>query len=273
MRNMKKIIIILFLILLFTGNSLAATPCNDANNQGCFLMEDTGNESNQSVNSSDVLVETGGTIPRDTGDFKFGLSSRDFELGDIEDLQQADGLSTDIFGADQQLTVMAWIKLESVGTNMSVISKYRASGNQRQYALWVTSSQKANFFMSDSVADGEGVVEIVGDTTLSVDTWYHIAGVYDDVDLKVYINGISDATPVANTAGIFNGSEPFHVGQHGAGTNFDGLIDDVGIFDTAYTQSEIQAVIDYGLNGEAPPATIGVVLRDVTLRDITIIGK
>jgi len=253
---MRKILIsLLYLSLVFINSAFSAIPCNDANNQACFLMEDTGTESNESINSSDGVTESGGTIPRNTTDFKFGTSSRDFELGDTEYLVQNDGLSTDISGADQAMSIVAWIKFESAPAAMGIVSKYDGGTSNRQYAMYVNADQKIEFFKSDTSASGVGFDTIVGDTVLSTNTWYHVAGVYDDTDMRVYVDGDVDSTPLAESGGIYNGSFEFRIGRHGNALYFDGLLDDVGIFDKALTESEIEDIITYGLASEAPGIT------------------
>ena len=43
--------------------------------------------------------------------------------------------------------------------------------------------------------------QINGNTALSANIWYHITCVWDGANLYVYLNGVSNATPVAKKTG------------------------------------------------------------------------
>ena len=252
---------ILFLLLL-SSPALATNWCNDANNQACFLMEDATTESNESTNSSDGLtVSSGDTIEQSTTK-KFGTYSRDFELSDGDYLYQADGLSTDISGANQQVTVCAWARLESdTNVYMVIAGKYDyGSGNVQYYLNLDTANNRMMFAVS---ATGSTTVSTKGDSQIEIETWYHFCGVYDDVTIEVYLDGSNDQnTPTAHTTGIYDGTSGFAVGTYfntypTPRRFFDGLIDDVGVFDIALDSTDIDDITTNGLYeataGGAPP--------------------
>jgi len=103
---------------------------------------------------------------------------------------------------------------------------------------------------------GEG--NIVGNTTMNDGEWHHVALTVKDAatiaypDVKLWLNGIDDT---ANTSDpdAFNlaAENPVRIGSRPSNGDrfFNGLIDDVRIFDHELTQAEIQATA--GL----PPAT------------------
>jgi VanZ family protein len=88
-----------------------------------------------------------------------------------------------------------------------------------------------------------------GRTPLVLNTWYHIAGVYDAQakTLDVYLNGRQDDGPLA---GVVTGMQhpsraAVFVGRRAdaKGFEFTGFIDDVRIYSLALTQNEIEAVM------------------------------
>ena len=56
-------------------------------------------------------------------------------------------------------------------------------------------------------SDGTTLTSAIGSTVLMEDFWYHVAMVYDDTDIRLYVNGVLDANgsdnPKAYTAGIY----------------------------------------------------------------------
>ena len=88
--------------------------------------------------------------------------------------------------------------------------------------------------------------------------WQHIACVANDVDIRVYIDGLLDCTPGAHTTGVSDEAEAFQVGMDRGVTmasEFDGLIDEVAVFATndgsggALTASEVLDIKTNGLDG------------------------
>jgi len=87
-------------------------------------------------------------------------------------------------------------------------------------------------------------------STLSASTWYHIAFVHDGTDVTLYLNGSSQGTKTgANTANnTFKGNN-LVIGRYNSlpGTyNWNGLIDEVSLFDSALSASDITAMYNSG---------------------------
>ena len=92
--------------------------------------------------------------------------------------------------------------------------------------------------------DGAGWYAI-GSGKLKSKTWYHLAATFDGKTLKFYKNG-KLAGEKNSTIGA--GNADTFIGAHPIPTNFfQGVIDDVAIFDDALTTEEIQNIVDRGL--------------------------
>jgi Concanavalin A-like lectin/glucanases superfamily len=78
-------------------------------------------------------------------------------------------------------------------------------------------------------------------TSLPVGAWSHLAVTYDGAELRLYINGaLVASTP--ETGDISQTTEPLSIGGNGPyGEYFEGLIDEVRIYNRALGPSEIQA--------------------------------
>jgi hypothetical protein len=87
-------------------------------------------------------------------------------------------------------------------------------------------------------------------------TWYHIAYVVTGTGYTIYVNGISvgSGTYAAGTPLLFDANHDIQIGATGfPGELFNGLIDDVRVYDTALSQSEVLALT-------VPPGGSGVPL-------------
>lgn len=246
---MKNIIFIIIFILIsspvFAQTDFCAT---DSDILGCWLMEDTGNETDTSGVAGDG-VETGGTIPRDSSK-QVGSWSRDFEAGDTEWLQVNDGAWSTIGGANGMVSFGGWVNLESLGSTRYVMAKYTYSGSQYEYRMFIGSDNIATCAINDN---GGTNFSSKATTVFSSSTWYHVMCVYDDVDVRIYINGTLEGTPTASTNGLAGTSSAWCIGVEscnaGPTNYFDGLIDDVCLFKDGLTSSEVTEIYTYGCDG------------------------
>ena len=88
--------------------------------------------------------------------------------------------------------------------------------------------------------------------SISAETWYHLALVYDGTNLIVYING-TEAGSTAASGQITNEFVPLYVGRLVfQTTNFDldGQADEVGLWSLALTSEQIQDYMYADLTGE-----------------------
>jgi hypothetical protein len=78
--------------------------------------------------------------------------------------------------------------------------------------------------------------------------WYHVAATHDGTTLKLYVNGnIADTDPAAgyvrtNTYPVAFGKASY--GTTYAGEYFDGILDEVCIYNRALTDAEIQCLYE-----------------------------
>lgn len=75
-------------------------------------------------------------------------------------------------------------------------------------------------------------------TALNANTWYHVAATYDGSAMKLYINGILDASKAQT--GSVNSNGAFNVGYlYNTSRNFNGKVDEVRVWKRALSQTEI----------------------------------
>ena len=95
------------------------------------------------------------------------------------------------------------------------------------------------------INDGSGLKNVSAPGSVSLNTWTHVAGVWDGSTLKIYINGILQGTTTNVTGSSFvTLSNSFAVGFSYAGAPdeaFTGSIDEIRIWSTARTQTQIDS--------------------------------
>jgi hypothetical protein len=88
---------------------------------------------------------------------------------------------------------------------------------------------------------GSNAGGITGSTNLQTGQWYHIVAMYTTTQTKLYVNGVSDATPVDYSSATIDIVNGIVIGKEDDGTSFyfTGKIDDLAIFDRTLTDAEI----------------------------------
>lgn len=232
----------------------------DPNCQGAWFMNGatSANELDRSGNANTLTVH-GGTPSSTTVPTGYSGKSRSFDgASEYFSRAEADLVGLDINGADCKLSIVVWIRVTLVpalGGVVGIVSKHDAPGNQRQYIVEVVgtgSSQFkiASYLSKDSTTGGTPSLETDSTTTTyAANTWYHIALVYNDVDVRIYVNGVLDCTPNAKTNGIYNGTADFLIGSTVASQYFAGQIDEVAVFDRELSATEVLDIYTNGISG------------------------
>jgi hypothetical protein len=247
-----------FPVLLAEGNFLAEAFSNsqgkeiftnalysDANLQGYWRLESDGTD--ETSNNNDL---TGVNTPtHSTGKFGNGV---DLEASSSQYYSIADASQTglDITG---DISISAWIKLgqlpSTVGANFSIVTKDN-TGVDRSYDWNILSASNKMRFFYCSETDGSPNTFCDANYVFGADDlgkWMHVAVVVDVSSATVifYMNGVVVSTTYVsqNATSIANSATDFIIGARKesdvvAGF-FDGVIDDVAIWDRALTDEEV----------------------------------
>ncbi|NUM37327.1 MAG: LamG domain-containing protein [Candidatus Brocadiae bacterium] len=115
----------------------------------------------------------------------------------------------------------------------------KGSSSQRNYGLWY--NPVYNYFLFQIYDTPRGVYgDAIITKGISMNQWYHIAGVYDGSTMKLYVNGnLEQSIAFSATPGIT--SDNLTLGYAGYHTTHIGLIDDVALFNTALSGSDVLA--------------------------------
>ena len=96
---------------------------------------------------------------------------------------------------------------------------------------------------------------VVGPTANPINVWTHVSLTYDGFALRLYVNGTQVATNNA-TGAIQSTTNPLWIGGNSPyGEYFQGLIDEVRVYNRALTQTDIQADMNTSIVPTAPDST------------------
>ncbi len=138
-------------------------------------------------------------------------------------------------------TVAAWIKLDTWGENgfgRIMCHRWYVSGNSYGFD-WIarTATRSFGFQIFNGVLScGVGPAP----DSLSLNTWYHVAVVWNGTNMISYVNG-SQGTVSLQTTAIGNPSVDLFIGRstETPSYDFDGIIDDVRFYDKALSADEV----------------------------------
>ncbi len=155
-------------------------------------------------------------------------------------------------------TLCLWASADSTSGYASAVTSRDDDGSSVSgYILYNDSAGRWNFWTGGGGAPGTWP-QLPG-PPVQVGSWTHLALQYDAASqtMRLYVNGA-----LANSAagaGLYapNGpqSEDLHIGSgadNGGSFYFDGLIDDVALWDEALSAAEIQGVMNDGVPGGPP---------------------
>jgi hypothetical protein len=148
-------------------------------------------------------------------------------------------------------TVSAWIKTDSLVSN-NAIAAYRHNIDANPVLFQIDHLNKdIRLTVRD---DAHNTAQAVYANVLATNTWYHIAGVRKENNVDVYVNGIS-GIPGSETLGAIN-PDNLKIGAlqfagNPPSNHFDGIIDDVIIFDRALSAEEIWEIYREGMGKKA----------------------
>lgn len=233
---MFKITFILFIVVVLSSTSRA----DQIGLLGWWKGE--GN-TNDAQNGNNGTLQNGATF------FDIGNSGHAFSLDGLDDYISVP--DAPILNPKNSITLAAWVFIKQYKTypnSNNIIVKDDLNTNKRDYILQV------GYFGIGDVASfdiftSEGLNIYVSGGSVSSNAWHHIAGTYDGHILRLYIDGTlvaSKAYQLPTYTTLNDTDTPLRIGAtNDAPYNryFNGLIDEVQIFNRALDSTEIQAII------------------------------
>ncbi|MFO0698123.1 MAG: choice-of-anchor C family protein [Nitrospira sp.] len=217
-------------------------------------------------NADAIAGENSGTL-HNGATFVPGRVGQAFRFNDAfqQFVRVPHGPSLDI---QHELTIDAWImkKGSCEPLNCWIVAKgnqdFSSNTQNGRYGIFITDAsywpagENGTVGLSFNTGSWE---DVVLSTTIILDnSWYHVAGTWDGITAKIYVNGILEKSvpktgtilPSLDHGSLAIGAQIFGDVEPPQGEFFNGLIDEVEVYNRALTAAEIQAIFNAGSSGK-----------------------
>ena len=200
-------------------------------------------------NANDVVDGNSGT-PRGNVSFASGVEGQAFQMDGSEDTGILVGDKSNLEGLEQ-LTVAAWVKTSNSSGNRSIVAKHFREDPPPSYILRTyhdDNSGRVSFGVKTGSSGRLLSNEIISSQTIADGQFHFVVGTYDGAEMRLYVDGETEASK--SLSGTIQDSDyPVVIGNAGTAQgeiaprpSFDGLIDDIRIYDRALSAAEVQAL-------------------------------
>ena len=177
----------------------------------------------------------------------FSQSSLQFNAAVPQYVEVGNGMNTVLAGTNT-ITAEAWVYMTARPFLPTIVGNY-ASGSM-QFLLRVDNDRPA-FWISNGTFRS-----VNGTTVVPLNTWTHLAGVWDGSQLRVYINGVLDGSATITGGTLVSSANPVRIGANLLSEAFTGRIDEVRIWRTARTGAQIAAAMNTCYIGTTSPSLL-----------------
>lgn len=148
------------------------------------------------------------------------------------------------FEANNSFSVSYWIKPSAISNSHFniILSKQTGSGNTHKG--WNTHLEQWNKNFEFRVMNGSGTIACAPNAGASpnLNVFYHIVNTLENGIARVYVNGALMSSTICSAV-IGDNNSNFHIGMptwsYPNATGFNGVIDDIGIWNRALTEGEV----------------------------------
>ena len=226
---MKTKFLLIALVVCLFSNAQAQVPSYVPTNGLVGWWPFNGNANDESGNGNNGTLN-GPTLTAD----RFGNANKAYSFDGVNDyVNCGNGQILNQFSTN--ITVSAWVKSQpSVSTDKNIISKYGC--NPGGWSLETA--------QNTLVANFTGCTQnVTNQTNLNSGQWTHVIGVKEATNWKIFVNGVLNNTSSGTFNYDLNSGFNLIIGVQNDNFNpttyWDGLIDDIGIWNRALTQQEI----------------------------------
>lgn len=190
------------------------------------------------------------------GDGCTDLESTSSEKFTIADSSLDSGFPTKSGETNKKFSVCGFFQPESTSATIGLVGKYSSAGGTRSWMLTINTSNQIQFFLGYNSGASFEVV-YTSTATFSAAGRYHYGLTFDDSDksYKLVVWRFSDSSKIINASGNSTNNIAITTAQVEVGAAnssvFDGLIDEVVVFDDILTTDEIDQIRagTYGAGG------------------------
>jgi CSLREA domain-containing protein len=206
-------------------------------------------------NANDIAGPNNGTFAANT--YAPGKVGQAFSFDGVNDNVSLPNI---VYGSS--FSVDAWIKTNTVpaglGTIIDEIGATTNEGFQCQVSAEPTHVGQVRFYLSDDT----NTVITYSTALVNDGVFHHVACVKNGNTAEVYVDGVLSGTGnVSSVTGIYDavtGGTSIGAARLGAGQFFQGVIDEVEIFNRALTATEVAAIANAGNAGKCHTSAVTV---------------
>ncbi len=210
-----------------------ALPSTDAGLVGHWTLDNT---SDGTAADSSGLGNEG--IVQGNPQAVVGPSGNALQFNGSSDLIQVNDAPT--LDSTDQITIATWIRPETNGTQYAI----KKGQYDKTDGFELSLSTNGHYFVRFNQATGGNSHRLDSTATYPTDgnTWVHLVATYDGSTIKIYINGVLDATK-NSTFSIGANNLALGIGAQDDGLRpLDGALDDVRIYSRSLSDIEVQAL-------------------------------
>lgn len=256
MKNGIRLLLITLVMTIYLS-SIASASLNDGlliylpfdERSGQTATDNSGNNNDADLIEGAKWKPNGGKIG--------GAVALDGAGAAVEDAKGGDYIN-----GLEAFTISVWVKSESVGHDRGIIFGKDPAGGDDVFGLrydaasWATKG--GTNLVKGAITTTGGGQAYEGKSDVQTTDWQHLVFTWKSGEqLTLYIDGELDDDPIHNDdgkAGKISGATKLLVGKGAKdnnGTSWNGLIDDVRIYDRALTEAEIEKLASGVLAVEA----------------------
>ena len=200
-----------------------------------------------SMSAADVLVqETSGTFNagtcQDETDWAAGKVNNGLQFNGI--VNYVDCGRNDLFIILEQLTISAWVKIDDPedGSWRSIMeSKHSHYHDPEGYEMAYDAEDNRLLLMGSGGDYAEASVDF--DTE-----WHHVAGTINGTTGTIYVDGV-DITTDSSVSALLTTNESLRIGADNMGLDFEGMLDEVRLYNAALSAGDIATMYDLEKDG------------------------
>jgi len=212
------------------------TLFNDSNLVYYTRLESNSNDSKGSNNGTDTVITYGTTYGKFGQGGLFNGSTSKIALPDSA-----------TFKVTSNFTIGGWFKTSTTGTFQNIFSSFSQNTNTAGFYIQVYNDNKLAFNSAKNTGTtiNTDFKVIRASTSVTDGNWHLAVGVWDGSNLRLYLDGNSDATAVAwaNAPAYATNNYPVIGYQSNSGVSggnsFNGSIDECFLFNRALSATEI----------------------------------
>ena len=215
-----------------SGNATTSAPLSvEVHNTG--LVAAYGFEEASGTTAVDALGRRNGTIAGGATRVATGRFGQAISLDGVDDMVTVpDSTAIRLSSA---MTLEAWVRPTALGSVRSILSKDNTGGFSYQLlANNAANVPSANVFTTSPLS-------AAGPAALALGQWTHVAETWDGTAVKLYIDGAEVATQPTTGSLVVNTGTLKIGGATTAGQFFNGLVDEVRLYNRVRTPAQITA--------------------------------